>query len=246
MPRWQELSHRDFLQALERTHVAVMITGALEGHGNHLPLGTDNILPQFLAKAAAEKTNALVLPSINFGDSWIFDQFEGTISIDPQTLVDFYMSVMKGVFKHGIRYLLVLNGHGGNSAHIETAAKSATLERERVVIIVNWWRDLAESARAIVLETPEGHAAEDETSEVMYVAPHLVNMDDASPAKVTSKYRIVSGQYRKELVPNAIYGDPRKATKEKGKLIMEQAADDLIKLILDLEKGNLPLISEKF
>ncbi|MFW9918366.1 MAG: creatininase family protein [Candidatus Thorarchaeota archaeon] len=246
MPFWQELSHSDFLQAIDKTRVAVMITGALEGHGEHLPLGTDNILPEFLAKAVVERTDALVLPAINFGDSWIFNQFEGTISVDPDALVRFYTSIMKGVFKHSIRYLMVLNGHGGNSGHIETAAKDATTEGERVVVIVNWWRDLAESARAIVLETPEGHAAEDETSEVMYVAPHLVDIGKMIPAKVSSKYRIVSGQYRKELVPNASYGDPRKATKEKGQLIMEQAVEDLVQLIGELEKGNLPLVTEKY
>jgi len=246
MPYWQELSRRSFLEAIDKTHVAVMITGALEGHGEHLPLGTDSILPDFLVKAAIEKTNALVLPVIPFGDSWIFNQFEGTISIDSESLVKFYTSVMKGVFKHGLRYLVVLNGHGGNSGHIETAAKNATEEKERVVIIVNWWRDLAESARAIVLETPEGHAAEDETSEVMYVAPQLVDTENMIPGQVSTRFRIVSGQYRKELVPNAMYGDPRKATKEKGQLIMEQAADEFVKLIEDLEKGNLPLVSEKF
>lgn len=246
MPFWQELSYADFVKAIEKTRVGVMVTGALEGHGEHLPLGTDNILPDFLAKAAAERTDALVLPAINFGDSWIFNQFEGTISIDPDALVKFYTSVMKRVFLHGFRYLVVLNGHGGNSGHIETAAKAATDKGERVIIIVNWWRDLAESARAIVLETPEGHAAEDETSEMMYVAPQLVQMENASPVKVSSKYRIISGQYRKELVPKATYGDPRKATKEKGQLIMEQAAEELVKLIQDLEKGNLPITAEKF
>ncbi len=244
MPFWQELSHLDFIRALEKTHVAVLVTGALEAHGNHLPLGTDNILPAFLAKAAAERTKALIMPPVTYGDSWVFNQFEGTISVEPSTLVNLYVSIMKGAFKQGIKYIVVLNGHGGNSSHIETAAKLATEKGERVVVIVNWWRDLASSARGVVLETPEGHAAEDETSEVMHVAPHLVTMENAKSGRVVTQFRIVSGQYRRELLPDAIYGDPRKATKEKGQLIMEQAADELVDLIENLEKDKLPLSVE--
>ena len=242
MPFWQDLTHRDFPEALEKTRVAVLLTGALEAHGDHLPLGTDNILPNYLAQAIAEKTNALVLPGINYGDSWIFNQFEGTITISPDILVAFYSNVMKGVFKHGLRYLLVVNGHGGNAGHLETAAKDATEKGDRVVVIVNWWRDLAESARATVLETPEGHAAEDETSEVMHVAPQLVDMEHKTKARVRTKYRIISGQYRKDLIPKATFGDPSKATQEKGKLIMEQASDELIDLVNQLEKHELPIL----
>ncbi|MDF1538145.1 MAG: creatininase family protein [Candidatus Thorarchaeota archaeon] len=242
MPLWQELTHIGLLKAIEKTNVAVLPTGALEAHGNHLPLGTDNILPKYLVDAINDRTSALVLPPINYGDSWIFNEFEGTITVEPSALVAFYTNVMKGVFKHSIRYLLVLNGHGGNSGHLETAAKDATNKGERIVIIVNWWRDLSESARAIVLETPEGHAAEDETSEVMHVAPYLVDMENATKARVRTKFRVVSGTYRRELIPRATFGDPTRASKEKGKLIMEQACDEIVELVNQLEKGNIPYL----
>jgi len=242
MPHWQELTRIGLMKAIEKTNVAVLATGALEAHGNHLPLGTDNILPKYLVDVIVERTNALILPPINYGDSWIFNEFEGTVSIEPSALVAFYKSLMKGVFKHGLRFLLVLNGHGGNAGHLETAAKDSTEKGERIVVIVNWWRDLAASARAIVLETPEGHAAEDETSEVMHVAPHLVEMDNATKAGVRTRYKVVSGTYRAELIPNAIFGDPSKANKEKGKLIMVQACDEIVELVNQLEKGNIPFL----
>ena len=83
MPFWSELSHGNFDKAARETEVVVMITGALEAHGKHLPLGTDTILPDYLAKKVAGKTKALVLPAIPFGESWDFDHCEGTISIKP-------------------------------------------------------------------------------------------------------------------------------------------------------------------
>ncbi|MFW9909325.1 MAG: creatininase family protein [Candidatus Thorarchaeota archaeon] len=242
MPFWQDLTRKGFLEAIEQTDVAIMVTGALEPHGDHLPLGTDNLLPAYLAKIAAEKTNALVLPPINMGSSWIFNKFAGTITIDPVVLVQFYRNVMEGIFKQGTRHLIVLNGHGGNVGHLEAAAQYATEHGEGSVIIVNWWRELADNARSTVLESPEGHAAEDETSEVMYVAPHLVKMEDATKAMVKTRFRVVSGSQRRELIPDATYGDPTKASMEKGKLIMEQAAEEFIELIQQLEKGDLPFV----
>jgi creatinine amidohydrolase len=198
----------------------------------------------FLAEKIAEKTNALVLPAIPFGDSWDFNNFMGTISIDPEVLIQFYTSVMKGVFNNRFRFLIVLNGHGGNVPALKLAAKAATEKGERVVIIVNWWRDLAESARKLVEETPGGHAAEDETSEMMHVRPDLVDLSKAVAHRVVSKFWIVSGSYREELLPSAMYGDPRKASEEKGRLIMEQAEEEIIELINQIERGKLPINRE--
>ena len=244
MPYWSEFSHKIFQKAAAKTEVVVMVTGSMEAHGTHLPLGTDSFLPAFLAEKVAEKTDALVLPTIPFGDSWDFHNFEGTVSIAPDVLVEVYNSIMKGVFKHGFRYLVVLNGHGGNIPALTMAAKTATNSGERVVIIVNWWKDLAESARKLVEETPGGHAAEDETSEVMHVRPDLVDMSKAESHRVVSKFRIISGRYRDELLPAAMYGDPRKASSEKGRLIMEQAEEELIELIKQLQLGKLPISGE--
>jgi creatinine amidohydrolase len=240
MPFWSELTHANFLSAASKTEVAVMVTGAMEAHGMHLPLSTDNILPTYLAEKVANKTKALVLPVIPFGDSWVFNNFEGTISVAPLALSEFYTSIMKGIFKHGFRYLVVLNGHGGNIPSITQAAKASTDSGQRAVVIVNWWKDLAESSRNIVQETPMGHAAEDETSEVLFVRPDLVDMSKAEVHRVETRFTIISGMYREELLPSAMYGDPRKASGEKGKLIMEQAEEELIQLIKELEKGELP------
>lgn len=241
MPFWSELSHETFSRVAGETEVVVMVTGSLEAHGKHLPFGTDSILPTYLAQKVAEKTKALVLPTVPFGDSWDFNEFRGTISIHPTALVDFYTSIMKGVFKQGFRYLIALNGHGGNVGPLHQAAKTATKKGERVVIIVNWWRDLAETTRDLVIETPMGHAAEDETSEVIHVRPDLVDMSRAVAHRVETEYTIISGTYRNELLPSAMYGDPTKASEEKGRQIMEQAEKELIELVKKLERGQLPI-----
>jgi len=92
-----------------------------------------------------------------------------------------------------------------------------------------------------VLETPEGHAAEDETSEVMHVRPDLVDMKSPVAARVTTQFKVISGRYRKELNPSAVFGDPRKASADKGRLILEKAEEELVQLIRELEHGDIPM-----
>ncbi|MCF2136084.1 MAG: creatininase family protein [Candidatus Thorarchaeota archaeon] len=241
MPLWNELTHKKFLMAASKTEVVVMVTGSLEAHGDHLPLGTDTMMPEYLAQKVAQETNALVLPALPIGNSWTFTTFEGTLSLKAHTIIDLYTDIMESVFAHGFKYLIVLNGHGGNVSAIQLAAQRATQQGERVVILVNWWIDLGKAAREEVLETYEGHAAEDETSEVMYVRPELVDMSSVMAARTDTRFRIISGAYREELYQSAIWGDPRTATPEKGKRIVDEAVEELIELIHELEKGKLPL-----
>jgi len=244
MPYWQELTHKQFIKACHETEIALLVAGALEAHGDHLPLGSDILLPSYLADIAATRTKVLVLPPIPFGESWTFDEFEGTVSVNPSTLVDYYSEVMESVFKHGFRYIIALNGHGGNSSLLQLAARKSTMEGERAVIVVNWWTDLGKEVRQKLLESPEGHAAEDETSEMMHVRPDLVDISSYKISNVKVKYAIVSARYRGELFPSAVRGDPTRATREKGHRFMEEAAKELLELISQLEKGQIPMTRE--
>jgi creatinine amidohydrolase len=244
MPYWQELTHKQFIKACHETEVALMVVGALEAHGDHLPLGSDTILPSYLADIVAKRTKALVLPPIPFGESWVFEEFEGTLCVSPSALLSYYSDVMESIFRHGFRYIVALNGHGGNSSLLQLAARKSTISGERAVVVVNWWTDLGKEIRQKLLESPEGHAAEDETSEMMSVRPDLVDTSSFKRSNVQTKYAIVSGRYRAELFPSAIRGDPTKATREKGNRFMEEAARELLELIAQLEKGELPLMKK--
>ncbi len=152
-----------------------------------------------------------------------------------------YRDVMKAVFRQGFKFIVALNGHGPNAPLLRQAAEVATEGNDGAVVIVNWWNDLAKSVKAEVLETPEGHAGEDETSEVLAVRPDLVDMKAAKGARVHTTFRVVSTSRRKELLPRGVYGEPESATAEKGRAIMEKAEEELIQLVEQLEQGKLPI-----
>lgn len=120
---WSELTYNQFIKAGKNTETAVLIIRGGWTHGTHLPLGTDCILPSYLGEKVAKKTDALVLPTIPFGYSWSFLPFKGTISIQPDNLTRFYQDIMSSVSDAGFRFIIALNGHGGNYSSLQQAAK---------------------------------------------------------------------------------------------------------------------------
>jgi len=143
---------------------------------------------------------------------------------------------------------VVVNGHGGNVDALSMAAKDAARETKLTVILVNWWIDLAKETRRRVLETPEGHAAEDETSEVWAAYPQLVKAvprDGSADEWIEVRFRVYGKDAYAMEYTKAVQGYPSKASQEKGRAILEAAVNELTQLIEDLKKGKLPVIKVK-
>ncbi len=242
MPLWGELSSPKFDDLRNENSVAILPCGSLEAHGKHLPLFTDMLLPTEISKVVAEKTDALVLPPIPFGDSWHFKDFPGTISISPDTLRNFYTEVLRAIIANGIKKIIVLNGHGGNAGHIRAAAEEACEGNDAIIVVINWWLDLGKDARKKVLETQEGHAAEDETSEVMAVRPDLVDLSKAVAWRPHFEFSFYSSKLRSKQLKDGMYGDPTKASPAKGTVIVEAAINELVDFVKKFERGEFPKI----
>ncbi|MFP3486018.1 MAG: creatininase family protein, partial [Vulcanisaeta sp.] len=210
----------------------------------HLPLGTDALMATYIAEEAAKRTNALLLPTVWYGNTYVLDKFPGTISISNETLYRLYRDIFREVARNGVKYLIVVNGHGGNIDALNMAAKEVAKETNLIIIIINWWIDLAKEARKRVLETPEGHAAEDETSEVWAAYPHLVKFvprDGSADEWVEARFRMYGREVYAMEYTKAVQGYPSKADPSKGRAILEEAINELVQLINDLRSGKLPI-----
>jgi creatinine amidohydrolase len=243
---WWELTWPEF-ERVDKT-VALLPTGIVEAHGPHLPLGTDALMATYIAEETARRTNVLLLPTVWYGNTYVLDKFPGTISISNETLYRLYLDIFREVARNGVRYLVVVNGHGGNVDALSMAAKDAARETKLTVILVNWWIDLAKETRRRVLETPEGHAAEDETSEVWAAYPQLVKAiprDGSADEWIEVRFRVYGKDAYAMEYTKAVQGYPSKASQEKGRAILEAAVNELTQLIEDLKKGKLPVIKVK-
>src|SRR4051812_45206647 len=107
-----ELSLAD-LAAVKPT-CALLPLGALEGHSQHLPHGTDNFVAEELARRVGERVEgAPVLPVLPYGMSWHYREFPLTLSLGPETLIHVLVDICESLVENGVRRILVVNGHDG-------------------------------------------------------------------------------------------------------------------------------------
>ncbi|HDH06784.1 MAG TPA: creatininase family protein, partial [Thermoproteales archaeon] len=150
--------------------IAILPVGSIERHGNHLPLGTDTIVPLSLAEEVANRRKeVIVLPPIWYGSCRGLRKFRGTFDIDVEVLYLYVKNVLEEAVRNGFKIILVLNGHGGNTSIIRLAAREVALKNDVHIVVIDWWRDIAEETRKELFKEP-GHAGEDETSIVLCIA----------------------------------------------------------------------------
>ena len=99
--------------------------GAHEQHGPNIAVSTDTISAESLCQAAAAilGPHVAVAPAVPWGISWHHLKFPGTISLRPTTLIALLEDIVGSLHAHGINRFLIVNGHGGNTAVLATAAE---------------------------------------------------------------------------------------------------------------------------
>lgn len=220
---------------------AILVVGSTEYHGDHLPYRTDTVVAEHLAKSVVEKVNGIILlPPLHFGMSEHYSSFPVAISLSTATLTRILRDVFTSLLRHEIKNLLIINGHDGNIAAIETAAREFRVDHPemRIAVLEAWWETGAKLLPEGTFEVwgGLGHAGEGETSMMLAVAPELVAMRFAQgvvphlPAHVQVKWRF------EELTTYGVTGDPTKATLEKGKLMRGALVELLVTFIKEMEK----------
>ena len=113
--RLEDLNWMEVERYLEQDDRLILILGACEQHG-YLSLLTDIKIPLALADSASNRTGVLVAQPLNFGISPYFLDYPGTLSFSVKTMISAVEDILRSAYRQGFRRILVLNGHGGNSA----------------------------------------------------------------------------------------------------------------------------------
>ena len=119
--------------------MVILPIGSTECHGRHMPLGTDTLIPDKILDLIEEKNdNILIAPMIPYGACQSLADYPGTIDIDSDVLYQYVYQIVDGLYKHGARKILVLNGHGGNIKTIERIGLEFD-KKGAMVVMLNWW-----------------------------------------------------------------------------------------------------------
>ncbi|MCW4050288.1 MAG: creatininase family protein [Candidatus Bathyarchaeota archaeon] len=255
----QELTRPAFEDWLENEAEPVVIVGigAIEQHGTHLPLGTDSLGVEKFIHDAASRTNSVCIHPCWPGYSPHHMSFKGSITFSEDTLLAILLDTIESLAEHGIKRIVLINFHGGNSNIMKLAAQIAKREF-RVMIATPEGPRNTETSKKILERMQrylEVHSGPRETAFALHYFPELVEMwrlDDWENGVVISEqlqefmnpdredYELVSQVFSACLGPNTeditttgqyATTDPRKADVKEAEVSMEEATQFLADFI---------------
>lgn len=232
----EEISSQDFLAGLEKTRTVLIPVGATEGHGAHLPLGTDSFQAIDVCSRLAERRTIFVAPPILYGVCRSTSQHHGTLSIRTETLKSLLVDIIEALYRQGLRNFIVLSGHAGgthNATLLDAGERLMALLPEAKIAVATEY-DLAVDEGKGLIETPgDSHAGEIEASRMLATRPHLVKKGATEDYPDFPKHILVRNKLK--YWPSGVWGNPGKASAEKGKQIEELVVGALERLVVELE-----------
>ena len=233
--KWEEMTSKELREFAKRKDaVAVMGIGCVEKHGDHLPLGTDSLTVYKVVEAATERESAVLLPPLWHGILTGSKQFPGSINIKRDVLFAYLENVCDEVSANGLKKILIVNGHGGNSGLLATFVKS-TLHREvdYALYVMNGWSPP---------EGWDGHGGAMETSLIMVNYPNLVKMREvkgpmkSNPSPIPD---VITPVDWIAICPNGYTDDPTAASVELGKRVFGAWVEGVMKAIQRIKEDAI-------
>jgi creatinine amidohydrolase len=215
--------------------IALLPFGALEQHGPQLPLATDTLTAEAVADAIAEHLDALLLPAIPYGETWNNAGYPGTVSLSPATVTAIATDIGRALVASGARYFVIVNGDWGNRAPLAAAADILNGEKVIATLVLDY--PGMDAAIERVRDSRGAfaglnHAEEVETSIMLAIDPVLVHPDrfEATYPEFPADF----GARPMQLHPfssSGVFGDPRTATAEKGRAILDATIDESVRVV---------------
>jgi creatinine amidohydrolase len=168
------------------------------------------------------------------------DECPWAMSLRPRTLLDFVRDVVDSVVRQGVRKVVILNGHGGNTGTLMSGLRELHGRCGAFVALTDQWTASSDVEQEIKETEETGHACEIETSVMLYLCPGHVKTEAAEPTRTRSTIFSSGRAYLTFVNPwhaytvNTGIGDPTKATAEKGERMIEAAVDRLATTLKEL------------
>lgn len=252
---WAGKTYPDIVETARADGSTLLIpVGSMEQHGHHLPVATDTILADAVARLGTDRVEPdvpiLVAPTVWSGYSPHHMPFGGTLTLDFRTLLSTLEDVAAAGLDNGFDAVLFLNGHGGNAPLVSSAASTVGVEHPDAQVLGLTYYELATAFIDDIRESDVGgmaHGGEFETSLMHHLRPDLVGEGDAEywhePYEQGTKDLVVGGPlsvYRTfdEYSDTGAIGDPDLASAKKGEAIFELLGDELEAVLRAIHEQN--------
>ena len=164
------ISDLEFRKSIVKIKRAIVPIGSLEQHGEHLPVCTNFLIAESIAKLVAGKIGSFVLPLYLRSSYEHVPMFN--ISLCHSTLSSMISDVCLSLIKNGIKNIFLLNGHHGNTGVLQYIGQDVIkkMPNNAKIFSLNYWQ---------LMRSEFDHAGEVETSLVPALSPELVKMKRA-------------------------------------------------------------------
>ena len=236
--------------------IAILPLGAHEYHGPHLPLETDTIIAKAIAarlrKALPDALDVIFLEAEPVGYSPEHLDRPGTKSLAFDEAVNRWLDVAGDLSSRGIRKLVLLNAHGGNSPLLTIVATEARVRFNMLCVATSWTRfGVPEGMISLEAKAIDIHGGDIETSVMLAIAREKVDMEKAqdfpsAQSDYAARYRHLRaygphafGWMMSDLNADGAAGNARAATAEKGEALIGHAVKGLVELVEDVARFDL-------
>src|SRR5580698_9712388 len=141
---WTDIHWADFSAAAVERWIAVLPLAATEQHGPHLPLSTDVMIGEAYLERVREllptELPATFLPIQPVGISTEHTDYPGTLTLSTEQALRDWMALGESVARAGIRKLVMVTSHGGNSAAMTLVAQDLRAKRGMLAVTTSWSR----------------------------------------------------------------------------------------------------------
>jgi creatinine amidohydrolase len=230
-----DLTFPEISRQLKESSILCLPIGAIEQHGAHLPLDTDVVVAEELTRALiarfGDQFDLWQLPTVSISLSREHDWAPGTLSLSVQTFAALLMDMGRALVRAlPARNLAIVNGHGGIRGILENLLQELRGDLALNACVIHPF-DLARAASGATV--PDVHGGLDETSVMLALAPDLVRSPMVAraepPPAPDSVAALISDRGvtwpwcsdDPRLARIGIIGDPREASPEQGRAMVE-------------------------
>lgn len=255
------MTWEDFRASNVARWIAVLPVAAVEQHGPHLPLGTDGFIAGgYLARVLTltpESLPVTFLPVQWIGKSDEHLAFPGTLTLSAETAIRAWTEIGESVHRAGVRKLVMVSSHGGNSAVMDIVVRELRVRLGMLAVAAGWSRFGYPDKLFTDVERSHGiHGGAIETSLMLALQAGTVRNDelaDFKPGTIAMEREFMRlradrpsgfGWMTQDLNPTGALGDATAAAKEKGEAALEHGARAFVELLQDVDRFDLKRLKE--
>jgi len=250
---WTDIHWPDIAGSEPARWIAVLPLAATEQHGPHLPLGTDVMIAEaYLARVREllpASLPATFLPLQPVGISTEHIDYPGTLTLPTETALKNWMALGESVARAGIKKLVMVTSHGGNSAAMTLVAQDLRARHGLLAVTTSWSRFGVPDGLFPAEELRHGiHGGAVETSIMLARYPHTVRKESIADFRPNSiamekEYRWLSTQrpapfawQAQDIHESGAIGDATLASADRGERLLDHGARAFCELLADVDK----------